>query len=262
MSNITVDSNGKQSAGAEYDDPRYTFSKTIHERGQISREWFKDGKRHRDDDQHAYEHAGRLQWFKNGIIHRDYDLPAYKWVSGRRRDDSDAFFTQGLLHRLTGPAKISSPFGEEIGRPLRTRSAYKALYSPILDSLKEINNLDGHALYDIEVTKCEFDLIKQFAVEKEIPLYAAWMVEMNIAAKKDILQLFKDNSNSSLPLAWICKALNVTDAAIDNTREQRLYFFTIPSGDHRYEDSRTAIQALSDVVEWDNTHYFARSYVG
>jgi hypothetical protein len=45
--------------------------------------WFKNGKRHRDNDLPALiETNGAKRWYKNGIRHRDNDLPAVIFPNG------------------------------------------------------------------------------------------------------------------------------------------------------------------------------------
>jgi hypothetical protein len=47
--------------------------------------WYKDGKRHRDNDLPAVEWSdGTKFWCKNGQRHRDNDLPAIEWSSGSK----------------------------------------------------------------------------------------------------------------------------------------------------------------------------------
>lgn len=64
------------------------------------KEWFKDGKRHRDNDLPAVETAYSIQWWKNGKRHRDNDLPAqieirgkekyeHWWINGKRHREGD-----------------------------------------------------------------------------------------------------------------------------------------------------------------------------
>ncbi len=48
-----------------------------------SKEYWKDGKRHRDGDLPALEWAsGSKEYWKDGKRHRDGDLPALEWASG------------------------------------------------------------------------------------------------------------------------------------------------------------------------------------
>ena len=63
-----------------------------------SREWFRNGKRHRDDGP-AVEYAnGSRHWYRNGKLHRD-DGPAIEYADG-----SCKWFRNGELHREDGPA--------------------------------------------------------------------------------------------------------------------------------------------------------------
>jgi hypothetical protein len=88
--------------------------------------WYKNGKKHRDEDKPAYIDAdGSLEWLKNGKVHRGGDKPAFiysdltlAWYkNGKCHRDGDkpayissdgtlAWYKNHLLHRTTGPAKI------------------------------------------------------------------------------------------------------------------------------------------------------------
>ena len=57
--------------------------------------WYKNGKVHRDGDLPAGEYAsGAKEWYKNGKFHRDDDLPAVEYVDG-----SKFWYKNGLYHR-------------------------------------------------------------------------------------------------------------------------------------------------------------------
>ena len=58
------------------------------------KEWFRNGKRHRDGDLPAVEQNDRKEWFKNGLRHRDGDLPAIVWKNGTK-----LWWQNGLRHR-------------------------------------------------------------------------------------------------------------------------------------------------------------------
>ncbi len=59
------------------------------------KEWYVNGKLHREADKPAVEHAdGSKEWWVNGKKHRDNDLPAVEWVSGYK-----AWYIKGKRHR-------------------------------------------------------------------------------------------------------------------------------------------------------------------
>ena len=64
------------------------------------REWYKNGKWHRDDDLPAIEYAtGTKEWYKNGKRHRENDMPAIEYANGNKE-----WYLNGKRHRENGPA--------------------------------------------------------------------------------------------------------------------------------------------------------------
>jgi len=60
-----------------------------------SKFWYKNGKRHREEDLPAVIHAdGSKYWYKNGQFHRDGDEPAIIYVDG-----SKYWYKNGQYHR-------------------------------------------------------------------------------------------------------------------------------------------------------------------
>ncbi len=50
------------------------------------KEWWVNGQRHRDADRSAIEFSnGTKAWYKNGLLHRDADLPAIEYADGTKR---------------------------------------------------------------------------------------------------------------------------------------------------------------------------------
>ena len=46
--------------------------------------WYKNGKRHREDDKPAVIHSNGKIWYKNGKRHRENDKPAFIWSNGEK----------------------------------------------------------------------------------------------------------------------------------------------------------------------------------
>jgi len=63
-------------------------------------EWYKEGKRHREDGPAVEDSNGTKSWFKEGRYHRE-DGPAIEFSEG-----SKFWYINGNRHRLDGPAKI------------------------------------------------------------------------------------------------------------------------------------------------------------
>jgi hypothetical protein len=64
-----------------------------------TKEWFKNGLRHRDGDLPAIEHYdGTKVWFQNGQIHRDGDSHAFESHYEKK------WYKKDFLHRENGPA--------------------------------------------------------------------------------------------------------------------------------------------------------------
>jgi hypothetical protein len=69
--------------------------------------WYKNGKRHRDNDLPAVIETNGIQiWYKNGKKHREHDLPAEIYPNG-----DQFWYKNGQLHRDNDlPAVISSRY--------------------------------------------------------------------------------------------------------------------------------------------------------
>jgi hypothetical protein len=67
----------------------------------VSKEWYKNGLRHRDFDKPAFIDSNDHKiwhkiWYKNGLQHRDYDKPAVISLN-----DTKIWYKNGYLHRTT-----------------------------------------------------------------------------------------------------------------------------------------------------------------
>ena len=72
-----------------------------------TKRWYKEGKRHRDEDGDlpavVYSNGSKF-WFKEGKHHRDGDLPAVVYSDG-----SKYWYKEGKLHRGNGKPAIVYP---------------------------------------------------------------------------------------------------------------------------------------------------------
>jgi hypothetical protein len=71
-----------------------------------SKEWYKDGKLHRENGPAVESPDGYKQWYKEGKRHRE-NGPAIEWADGRKK-----WFKNGQIHREDGPA-FESPDGHK-----------------------------------------------------------------------------------------------------------------------------------------------------
>jgi hypothetical protein len=71
------------------------------------KEWYKEGKLHREDGPAVEYLDGTKYWYKEGKLHRD-DGPANEYSDGTK-----IWLKEGELHRLDGPA-MEFPNGEKI----------------------------------------------------------------------------------------------------------------------------------------------------
>jgi len=72
----------------------------IHKDG--AEEWYKNNKRHRDNDQPAIIRAnGDKLWYVKGLLHRDNDKPAVD------TQFYQVWCVKGMRHRTNGPAYVS-----------------------------------------------------------------------------------------------------------------------------------------------------------
>ena len=80
---------------------------TIEVDAQGTKEYYKNGKRHRDGDLPAVEWpGGTKEYYKNGERHRDGDLPAIEGIDGRKY-----YYKNGELHRDGDLPSIESSNG-------------------------------------------------------------------------------------------------------------------------------------------------------
>ncbi len=67
-----------------------------------NKEWYKNGKFHRDNDLPACEFAnGAKCWYKHGLNHRDNDSPAIEYPNGTK-----CWYQNDNIHRIGNPAII------------------------------------------------------------------------------------------------------------------------------------------------------------
>ena len=232
--------------GPEKDDPRYTFD------DQRGKQWYKDGKLHRDDNLCAnVDTSGRVkQWFKNGLLHRDYDLPAEVWPPERPYDipsyHRNGYYILDLNHRLSDRAQVEvEGVNEKAVQHIRYLKSTPSAISG-LRAGEEETALEGHALYGVALTRKEFELIKNYAADEKIPLYAAWLIEMERTTKQDVKEL-KAADGFDFPFAWVCRVLGVTD--------EKLLKIFLPRGAPRYRSAhQTYAKAVANVIEYDKTH--------
>ena len=60
-----------------------------------NKEWYKEGKCHRDGDLPAIDHIyGTKKWFKEGLLHRDGDFPAIEYFNSTKK-----WYKNGKCHR-------------------------------------------------------------------------------------------------------------------------------------------------------------------
>jgi len=62
------------------------------------KEWYLNGKRHREDGPAVERAGGTKMWYLNGNLHRE-DGPAVEWATGTKY-----WFLNGKRHREDGPA--------------------------------------------------------------------------------------------------------------------------------------------------------------
>jgi hypothetical protein len=72
--------------------------------------WYKNGKRHRDNDLPAtINKDGSQCWYKNDELHRDNDLPAVKFPNGYQK-----WYQNGVLHRDNDLPAIIFSTGDQV----------------------------------------------------------------------------------------------------------------------------------------------------
>ena len=84
-------------------DSKYTF----YSGPATLKNWFKDGRRHRDNDLPAVIDLGNYRmWFKDGKRHRGDDKPAIEYENGRK-----VWFKNDNRHRDGGKPAVEYPDG-------------------------------------------------------------------------------------------------------------------------------------------------------
>lgn len=75
------------------------LDKATYKEHHLGKEWFWDGKYHREDGPAIIWHNGYKAWYIKGKRHRA-DGPAVEWKNGTKE-----WYLYGILHRNDGPAK-------------------------------------------------------------------------------------------------------------------------------------------------------------
>ena len=73
-----------------------TYTVKIYDNG--TKQWYLDGKRHREDGPACEWANGSKEWYRNGNFHRE-DGPAVEWADGTKQ-----WYLDGKRHREDGPA--------------------------------------------------------------------------------------------------------------------------------------------------------------
>ena len=120
-------SKAEEMVGSEIEGPSWTA--TIDEKesemapviSNGAKTWYKDNKRHRDNDKPAAVYAnGDMSWYQHGQLHRDNDQPAVVYGSGEQK-----WYLNGKLHRSSGkPAIITNDRREYWENGVRSRIEY------------------------------------------------------------------------------------------------------------------------------------------
>jgi len=244
--------------GPEKDDPRYTFAVDVTGR----RTWFKDGQRHRDDDNFGENadgyidgHFGCHIWYKNGLRHRDNDKPAFRshplGDEGWEFQHTDDYHILGLKHRITGPAQVPSrPVSDTT--PMFLLPIKKSRASPLtgLPANPE-EKPEGHALYGTELLASEFEAIKSYASEASVPLYAAWMIELGITTKENVSRL-SEVDGFRFPFPWVRRGLNVTEKDLRQPHVARgMNKYYIPDYEFPNANTEAYTKSITAVILYD-----------
>ena len=121
------------------------YTVKVYENG--SKEWYLNGKRHREDGPAIEWASGRKAWFLNGELHRG-DGPAIQWADGTK-----SWFLNDKLHREDGPA-IEWDDGDNewfLNGEKFTEEEWKKRVSPVKElTVEEISRLLG---YEVKIVK-------------------------------------------------------------------------------------------------------------
>jgi hypothetical protein len=126
-------------------------------------------------------HTGILEtrFYEKNELHRGNDLPAY--VKGQIQ----GWYIKGCRHRENGPA--------------------------VVDKTSKRFNKDLWFLFDLNFTERQFNLIKNFQMEKDSPLWLAFLHGVEIVSESEADIFLKNNLHNELPLKWGLLSLGVTD---------------------------------------------------
>ena len=94
---------------AKFNPPQIFSEDNMANRKIIKQEWFRNGKRHRDNDMPAIIYTdGSREWYKNGCRHRDNDAPAIIRANGRQE-----WWQNDKLHRDNDRPAVIIPSGSK-----------------------------------------------------------------------------------------------------------------------------------------------------
>ena len=165
-----------------------------------------------------------LQWRQNNLLHRENDLPARLFYESGFMSNQ-FYFMNGQEHRsYSQPAAISSEVKAWFVRGELHNKNGKAF----MNLGSRINSESKYGLYGVELPLKTFKKIKETESDKNVPLWAAFLFELNLINNEHmkVLNLQEKIWDYSIPIAWQLRTLKVTDksfieAVLEQTREDR-----------------------------------------
>jgi hypothetical protein len=170
----------------------------------ISWDWHKNGKRHRDNGQPAILYKNNpehFHFFENDQTHRLNNLPAHSM------GDRVHWYVRGDLHRTNGPSILS-----------------------FSTNTREVS--EGYALYGLLITKRQFVEVKSIAEQNSCPIWMATLQALKVLRINELNSIIElsNESLTPLPFNWIARAFSL-EKRLDNLYERQ------PFNSHGYETS-------------------------
>lgn len=165
-----------------------------------------------------------LEWRQDNLFHRENDLPARLFYESGFVSNQ-FYFMDGQAHRsYSQPAAISSEVKAWFVRGELHNKNGKAFINLSSRMISE----SKYGLYGVELPLKTFKKIKETELDKNVPLWAAFLFALNMLNDEHmkVLNLQEKNWDYSLPIAWQLRTLKVTnqsfiEAISEQSREDR-----------------------------------------
>jgi hypothetical protein len=180
-----------------------------------------------------------VSYYKNDLLHRENGLPAHL-IFDHTGILETKFFEKNRLHRGSGlPARFEDGKQEWFIKGYGHRENGPAIFYDIPSS-----NMNKWMLFGVGLKERQFNLIKNFQMEKDSPLWLAFLHGLKIISEADADAFLENNFHNELPVDWNLKSLGVTEKvfkeAINNWRKTQGHA----------EEPMASVKAVLEITEF------------